>query len=188
MKKAPDKQKLQYCAFLRGINVGGHSVIKMEELRKSFEELGFTNVKTVLASGNVVFDSPQDDVASISRSIAGKLQEITGREVLAIVRSADELRELAARQPFKDVDQGTNVRCMVTLVTKNQVPRGSSGKQIGGGLEILSVSDGIICSVVHYSPGVGTPELMSVIEKVYGKNVTTRTWDTIAKVLKAAGN
>lgn len=47
-----------YVAFLRGINVGGHAVIRMSELQRAFEGLGFENVRTVLASGNVIFDPP----------------------------------------------------------------------------------------------------------------------------------
>ena len=60
MKKAPEEDSLiKYAAFLRGINVGGHTIIKMGELRKVFESLGFWNVKTVLASGNVLFEAPE---------------------------------------------------------------------------------------------------------------------------------
>ncbi|HYQ86023.1 MAG TPA: DUF1697 domain-containing protein, partial [Bacteroidota bacterium] len=50
---------IQYAAFLRGINVGGHKPVRMSDLEKAFGQLGFRNVKTVLASGNVLFEAPQ---------------------------------------------------------------------------------------------------------------------------------
>jgi len=188
MEKAPDKTERRYCAFLRGINVGGHTLIRMDELREAFESLGFKGVKTVLASGNVVFQAPQKDTAEISGNIAGMLRRILGREVLVIVHSLDELRELEARQPFKDVRPDAKARKFVTFLSEDLKARSRSGQLVGDDFQVLIVSDGAICSVLYDRPGVGTPELMSVIEKVYGRNVTTRTWDTITKVLRAGDN
>ena len=57
----------------------------------------------------------------------------------------------------------------------------------GKGFEVLSYSDGIICSVLREVPGVGAVQLMSAIEKEFGSQVTTRSWETIQKILKASG-
>jgi uncharacterized protein (DUF1697 family) len=188
MEKALDKEDRQYCAFLRGINVGGHVLIKMEELRKTFESLGYKNVKTVLASGNVIFESREKDIAAISKSIAVKLREISGRsEILVIIRSMEELKKLESRQPFKDIKSIPDARPFVTFLSETTVYGGKSSLPTGDGFQVLSVSDGVICSVLYDSPAVKTPELMSFIEKEYGRNVTTRTWSTIARVLKATG-
>ena len=81
-----------YTAFIRALNVGGMSVIKMDELRRRFEKLGFTNVQTVLASGNVLFD------AKGSAAAATKAIESIG--YTAMVRTGAEVREIAEYQPF----------------------------------------------------------------------------------------
>jgi uncharacterized protein (DUF1697 family) len=90
---------IHYAAFLRAINVGGTSVIKMDDLRRQFEKLGFTNVKTVLASGNVLFD------AKGSATAATKAIASLGYTVC--VRTAAEVRRIAENDPFggKDPDQ-----------------------------------------------------------------------------------
>jgi len=188
MEKAPDNIERRYCAFLRGINVGGHTLIKMDELRGAFESLGFRGVKTVLASGNVVFQAHQKNVAEISGNIAGMLHRILGRDVFVIVRSLDELKELEARQPFKDVKPDAKARKFVTFLSEDLKARSRSGQLVGDDFQVLIVSGGAVCSVLYDRPGVGTPELMSAIEKEYGRNITTRTWDTITKVLKAGDN
>ena len=59
----------QYVAFLRGINVGGHVLIKMADLKKAFEMMGFENVRTILASGNVVFEYDQTDKKALTKKV-----------------------------------------------------------------------------------------------------------------------
>lgn len=122
MQKVPAEKMQRYCAFFRGINVGWHTLIKMEELRKTLESLGLKDVKTVLASGNVVFEAPQEDTALLSKNIARKLQELSGREILVIVRSLDDLRELEARQPFKDISSTPKARPFVTFLSETSKP------------------------------------------------------------------
>lgn len=88
-----------YAAFLRAINVGGTGVIKMDELRRQFEKLGFTNVKTVLASGNVLFDA--------KGSAAAAAKAIASIGYTACVRTDAEVRRVAEYDPFegRDPDQ-----------------------------------------------------------------------------------
>src|SRR6476620_4469524 len=78
---------MRLIAFLRAINVGGHTV-KMEVLRRLFEELGFENVETFIASGNVIFDAPDDDQGALEKQIEGQLRTSLGYEVATFVRSA----------------------------------------------------------------------------------------------------
>jgi uncharacterized protein (DUF1697 family) len=86
-------------AFLRAINVGGHNV-KMDDLRKLFEELGLSNVETFIASGNVIFDAPEEDVQALERRIEGHLRAALGYDVATFVRSAAELADIATYEPF----------------------------------------------------------------------------------------
>ena len=89
----------QMVAFLRGLNVGGHRV-KMDVLCRRFEAMGFTDVSSFLASGNVLFAADTQDAGDIERLIETELADALGYAVPAFVRTADETREIAARAPF----------------------------------------------------------------------------------------
>jgi uncharacterized protein (DUF1697 family) len=88
-------------AFLRAINVGGHTV-KMDRLRQIFEGLGLAKVETLIASGNVIFESVASDVVELERAIETHLRQALGYEVATFVRSADEVAAVAAYQPFAE--------------------------------------------------------------------------------------
>jgi uncharacterized protein (DUF1697 family) len=86
-------------AFLRAINVGGHTV-KMDQLRKLFEELEFSKVETFIASGNVIFESPRQDLQALEAQIETHLKTALGYEVATFIRSTSELEEAAEYEPF----------------------------------------------------------------------------------------
>jgi uncharacterized protein (DUF1697 family) len=88
-----------WIALLRAINVGGHTV-KMDRLRQLFAELGFTAVETFIASGNVRFSGPAGAAAALEAQIAAHLERSLGYAVATFLRSPDELRAVAAYQPF----------------------------------------------------------------------------------------
>ena len=96
----------RYVAFLRAINVGGH-VVKMDYLRSLFEGLGFSNVETLIASGNVIFDSKSKNARAIEQKIEKHLQENLGYEVTTFVRATSELAAVAAYKPFSDAELNT---------------------------------------------------------------------------------
>ena len=89
----------QYIAFLRAINVGGH-VVKMETLRDLFSALGFKNVETFIASGNVVFESRTSPTAQLEKKIEASLEAALGYPVATFLRTHSELQSIAAHQPF----------------------------------------------------------------------------------------
>jgi uncharacterized protein (DUF1697 family) len=93
----------RYIAFLRAINVGGHTV-KMDVLRQHFEALGHTKVETFIASGNVIFDAPGRKGEPIERAIEAALLAALGYEVTTFIRTPAELAAIAVRQPFADYD------------------------------------------------------------------------------------
>src|SRR5438093_13743288 len=92
-----------YVAFLRGINVGGHTV-KMDDLRRHFEAMGVANVSTFIASGNVLFESPEADAAALERRIEATLHAALGYESATFLRTDAELAAVAAQDPFPDVE------------------------------------------------------------------------------------
>ena len=90
---------IRYVAFLRAINVGGH-IVKMDALKKSFVRLGFKDVDTFIASGNVLFSSPVKDAAKLERQIEVQLRKDLGYEVATFIRTTDEVVALSACQSF----------------------------------------------------------------------------------------
>ncbi len=93
----------KYVGFLRAINVGGHTV-KMDDLRRLFEAMGFTHVETFIASGNVIFDSTSKSTSVLEKRIEGQLQVALGYEVATFIRSMSELAEIARYKPFADAE------------------------------------------------------------------------------------
>jgi uncharacterized protein (DUF1697 family) len=92
-----------YIALLRAINVGGHTV-KMAQLRSLFEALGFANVQTFIASGNVFFEAASADAAALERQIEGHLKNALGYEIATFIRTPRELAAIAEYQPFPELD------------------------------------------------------------------------------------
>ncbi len=90
---------IRYIALLRAINVGGHTV-KMDHLRKLFESLGFSNVETFIASGNVIFDAPARNTRDMEERIEEQLRESLGYAVATFIRTPCELAAIAQYQPF----------------------------------------------------------------------------------------
>ena len=106
----------RYIAFLRSINVGGRNV-KMTELRRLFEAMGFACVETFIASGNVIFESPARNAKSLETKIAGQLHKALGYEIAVFVRSADELTGIAKHKLFGKRPEGAGLVHRVSFRT-----------------------------------------------------------------------
>ncbi len=93
----------RFIAFLRAVNVGGHTV-RMDYLRQLFESLGFSQIETFIASGNVVFETTTKDVRTLEKKIEQRLREALGYEVATFIRTDAELTDIASYQPFRQSD------------------------------------------------------------------------------------
>jgi uncharacterized protein (DUF1697 family) len=89
----------RYIAFLRAINVGGHTV-KMTTLRQLFESFGLSDVETFIASGNVIFQTPDQDRTALESMIACGLQDALGYEVATFIRTGTELAQIVSFPAF----------------------------------------------------------------------------------------
>lgn len=94
----------RYIAFLRAINVGGRHTVKMDFLRHFFESLGFSNVETFIASGNIVFETTSKNAQILKREIENRLREALGYEVATFIRTDAELVAIANYKPFSQSD------------------------------------------------------------------------------------
>jgi uncharacterized protein (DUF1697 family) len=91
---------MKYVAFLRAINVGGHTV-KMDHLRSLFESMGFANVETFIASGNVIFDSNSKNGNPLEKKLEKQLQQALGYEVKTFIRTINEVADIVRYQSFR---------------------------------------------------------------------------------------
>ena len=89
-----------YISILRGLNVSGHKMIRMEALRAMFESLNFKNTKTYIQSGNVVFQSKEINIDTLEQKIAKEIQKEFGFEVPVIVKELDEIKIVLKNNPF----------------------------------------------------------------------------------------
>jgi uncharacterized protein (DUF1697 family) len=184
-KLSENRNMFKYAAFLRGINVGGNNIIKMEALKKVFESMGFQNVKTILASGNVLFETKEVKAPLIVQIIGEKLESAFGYNNGVVIRSIEEIRKIAIKEPFKEIKVTPQSRLYVTFLPEKsksnlKIPYESPNK----GYKIISNSEYEVFSVATLSPEVQSTDLMNVLDKEFGKKVTTRNWNTIEKILK----
>ncbi len=176
-----------YVGFLRGINVGGNKIVKMETLKTTFGSMGFQNVKTILASGNILFETAKTDGAALSKRIGDTLEKTVGFPISVIVRSIGEIQHLADADPFKGITITPQTRLYMTFLSEKpkstlKIPYESPEKDF----KILQVSDSEICSVLTVSKERGTTDAMNILEKEFGRNITTRNWNTILRILKSS--
>jgi len=151
---------MHYVAFIRGVgpeNPNMHS----GKLKEFFEKLGFKNVKPLLSSGNIIFESAKENRNSFENLIEENLPKMLGFSRITIVRNYNELKKMFTSDPFKGVEDTPTSRLNVTFL------------KIGG--EIFSVIDTV---------NVGTTKIMSTLEKKHGKDITTRTWKTIKRIIE----
>jgi uncharacterized protein (DUF1697 family) len=117
----------RYIAFLRAINVGGHT-IKMDHLRQLLELLGLSHVETFIASGNVVFEAVEKDVRTLERQIVARLQEALGYDVAVFLRTEAELAAIASYQPFRQADLEAAAALNIAFLAKE--PDGESVQKL----------------------------------------------------------
>jgi len=169
----------RYVAFLRGVTPAN---LKMPDLKRCLEVAGYTNVKTILSSGNAAFDSASGSVAAIERRIEGALRKQLGRSFYTIVRSMEHLNDLIEADPYTDFDLPADAKRVVTFARKLPSPKSSLPIERDGA-QILAAGSGEAFSA--YVPGPRGPVFMDLIKSTFGSEVTTRTWETVKKCAKA---
>jgi uncharacterized protein (DUF1697 family) len=166
----------RYAAFLRGVMPTN---ARMADLRKSFEAAGFTHVSTVLSSGNVLFDARAAPGASLERRAEAAMKQRLGRAFLAIVRPVDALRALVADDPYRGFGLPPHAKRIVTFLRTPADLKVPLPVEVDGA-RILCVRGGEALGAYVRTPR--GPVFMTLIERTFGKDVTTRTWETVRKV------
>ncbi|MDR7308299.1 DUF1697 domain-containing protein [Rhodoferax saidenbachensis] len=169
----------RYVAFLRGVSPMN---AKMPELKRAFEAAGFTNVKTVLSSGNVVFDARNTSEAALERKAEAAMQQALGRSFYTLVRPVSALEQLLQTDPYAAAALPPQAKRVVSFLREApqavfRLPVVLEDAQIVSALgrEVFSA----------YVPGDTGPVFMRLIEKTFGSNITTRTWESVKKCAAA---
>ena len=168
----------RYAAFLRAVSPMN---AKMADLRGAFEAAGFTDVTTVLSSGNVVFTARSASESALQRKAEAAMARELGREFLTIVRPVDLLREMLASDPYKAFRLAPKAKRIVSFLRESPKSKLELPIEMDGA-RILAMKGAEIFSA--YVPSPKGPVFMTLIEKTFGKEVTTRTWDTVQKVAR----
>jgi len=170
----------RYAAFLRGVSPMN---LKMPALKQALETAGFSDVKTVLSSGNVIFNGRRASEAAVERKVENGIEEHVGKRFGAIVRSVEHLQALLDTDPYQAFRLPADAKRVVTFL--RAAPKAKLALPIErDGARILKLHDReLLSAYVRSDKG---PVFMTLIEKACGKDVTTRTWDTIQKIVRAA--
>jgi uncharacterized protein (DUF1697 family) len=173
---------LTYVALLRGINLAGHRKVAMSDLRDLMARLHLDNPRTLLQSGNLLFDHGSRNAAKLEQLLESETQKRLGLQTDYFVRSAAEWRAIVARNPFPkeaSIDPGHLV-----VVCLKEAPGAGELKSLRAaitGSEVVE-ADGRHLYVV-YPDGIGRSRLThSLIEKKLGTRGTGRNWNTVVKL------
>ncbi len=171
-----------YIALLRAINVGGRKLVPMSDLRDLLGALGFARVKSLLQSGNLLFQSSRRTDAALERLLERETEKRLGVSVDYFVRTADELQTIVARNPFpneaerdpshlvvlflKDAAQAKDVKALQAAIQGPEIIR-ADGKQL----------------YLVYPAGIGQSKLTNaLIERKLRLRGTGRNWNTVLKL------
>src|SRR3712207_818810 len=169
-----------YIAFLRGINVGGH-IVKMERLRHLFTELGFANVRTYIQSGNVFFETGEDNRDVLAQKIERHLRQALGYDVPVFLRTVAELEHILALDPFKNIDITPDIRlCVMFLAEPVANDLALPLRSPKNDSEIVHMT-ALEAFVVWYLIK-GRPPSSNFLDKTLGRRTTTRFFHTTAKI------
>ena len=172
----------RYAVFLRGVNVGGVN-LKMAEVAATFRRAGFDDVKTLLASGNVVLSSAAK-AATVRTKAEAALRESFGYDAWVLVYPMDELKTISADYPFEREVEGHH--SYITFVSDPDVLDELAALEPVGD-ELISRGHGVLYWQVARGDTLGSAISKTMGKKRYKSSTTTRNLRTVEKVLAAGG-
>ena len=175
---------IKYVALLRGINVGGNKKVQMSDLKKAFVKIGLRNIKTILASGNVIFESELKSIDKLIIEISEMLENTFKFPIRIMLMEFPDIEKLITLNPFKAIKVRPQTRLYTTFLSqKHKNKLGVNYISPDKSFKIISVTEKSVFSVLDLSIS-NTPEAMNALEKIYGQNITTRNWNTVLKIAK----
>lgn len=175
-----------FISILRGINVSGQKLIKMEALKEMYEKLGFTSIQTYIQSGNVVFRSENSDPVSLEKMISQQILKSTGFEVPVIVLDLADLKEIISNNPFLTDSSKEISHLHVTILSA--IPDDVIAEKMNAKKSPDEDYSFVGRAIYLYCPnGYGRTKLHNnFIEKAGKVPATTRNWKTILEIFNIA--
>lgn len=175
----------RYAALLRGIGPSNPNMAN-DKLRGVLGSLGMEQVASVLASGNLVFTAPEQDVPALEARIQQALHETLGIPGGTIVRELGELRALLDSDPFPGLTHGRGTYLTATFLKDRsdvppRLPEATDPRTRVVGFDEQAR---VFLAVIDNSEPGRTPDFMTWLERTYGKDITTRTWLTVQRVVR----
>ena len=173
-----------FVSMLRGINVGGQKRLRMQTLRDIFEGLGFTNIRTYVQSGNVVFESGEQIQSVLAERIEAHIEQMCGYQVEVFIRQAQELKRILAGNPFLNNRNEDPSKLHVTFLYQSP-PETAWSKLIppGGTTDEFAIGELVI--YLFCPNGYAKTRLSnSFFERKLGMPVTTRNCNTVNALYK----
>ena len=174
----------KYLALLRGINVSGHNMIKMDALKKMLENMGFQNVETYIQSGNIFFDSEEENAASVGFKIKQEISKVFGYDVPVIMVSKTDLELCFKNNPYLKEKECDFKKLYVAFISKELSPLAINDLKISN----FKPDEAAIDSnriYIKYAIGAGKTNLdQKYIEKKLNVVSTIRNWNTVTKLLE----
>lgn len=173
----------KYAALIRGIGPGDPQKTN-QKLRGALEQLGFSNVQSVISSGNLVFESDESDVQKIEDGIEFSWPKLLGFHATTIVRSESQLQGLIDINPFGELVHSEGSYLLTTFLKRPTKPSFSLPFQPEGKpYKVIANANGVLFTVTDNTV-MKTTDLMTWLEKQFGKEITSRTPLTIQRILK----
>jgi uncharacterized protein (DUF1697 family) len=172
---------MKYAALLRGINVGGKNMIKMETLRTTFESLGFENVRSYINSGNLVFETRKTDDGKLAKTIHDAIKKDFGFDISVMVRSMKEIEEIVKNNPFDgqfDNHKYLHVFFLDSELSNGQKELIDSITNESEKIEIRGRTLYCLLKISILDSAVGK----GFIDKKLKINATGRNWRTVTKI------
>lgn len=174
----------RWVALLRGI-APMNTNQKNEQLRGVCESLGFERVASVQSSGNLIFDADSDDRSEVAGLLETAWPERLGFEARSILRTPDELDALVRLEPFGDGQHGPGSYQLATFfVGPVEVAGPLPHRPDGAAFELVAATRTEVFTVTDTTGSAGSPDTMTWLERTYGKDLTSRTWPTVHRILK----
>lgn len=172
---------MKYVALLRGINVGGNNLIKMLALKEAFEKSGFKNVRTLINSGNVIFESDEKDSEKLTKKLEDMLTKTFNYNARVMVRSHEQVKQIVAAVP-NEWKTSTDLRCYVGFLAESVTDDAIKEVGVREGVDSLKVGPGVLYMTTLLSALTKSAFNKLIGKKIY-QDMTIRNYNTTKKLL-----
>ena len=176
-------EKVKYLVLLRGINVGGKNIIKMNELKKIFEELKFTDVKTYIQSGNVIFNGYENDKLKLAKKIEKSLFKKLNNRINIAILTVSEIDNVVNKKPKKFGDDKENKYDVIYLIEPLKTKDAIKEIKTKEGVDKMYEGDNVLY-ISRSINDLSKSYFSKIIKTPIYENITIRNWNTTKKLYK----